>query len=314
MSALQSHNLKERASAVIPPKVLERILLTKVSDLDSLFEDPEVRAAVAGFSPSYLLVALPKSSSTYCTQALARILGATVYKDIVTQDRFSPKDLNISGIVNSRDRLTLSQVHLTATGANLRILRHFRVPMVILLRNLFDAVVSMRDHMNKNPFFSSILIPNDYRQLSEVDKLDYIIDTAVPWMITFYVSWVQAISRGDVETEFFSYEDMVGDPVPFFQKMCAHFGKIASAADIENAIAQVEKSAATRFNVGKSGRGLVELSPAQIARIAAMRITIRESISLGSDFESALARFKIKIGRPDIGGRGRKGAACTVSA
>jgi hypothetical protein len=267
MSAWQPYSFKERASAMIPPNVLERILLAKVSDLDSLFEEPEVRAAVAGFSPSYLLVALPKSSSTYCTQALARIMGAAVYKDIVTQDRFSPKDLNVSGIVNSRDRLTLSQVHLTATGANLRILKHFRIPIVILLRNLFDAVVSMRDHMNINPFFSSILIPNNYGALSEEDKLDYIIDTAVPWMITFYVSWVQAISRGDVETEFFSYEDMVGNPVPFFQKMCARFGKTASATEIEEKIAQVEKSPATRFNVGERGRGSVELSPAQIARI-----------------------------------------------
>jgi len=246
---------------------LGRILLAKVSELDALFENADIRNEVNSFAPSYLLVALPKSSSTYCTQTVAKILGASVYKDIVTQDVFTPKDLSVAGIVNARDYFTVSQVHLVATGANLRILRNFRLPVVILLRNLFDAVVSLRDHMSANTFFSSILIPYQYASLSEEDRLDYIVDTAVPWMITFYTSWVQAISRGDVEAKFFFYEDMVRDPIAFFQKVCGQFGRSVSAADVEAAIAQVDKSPATRFNVGEPGRGLSELSSAQILRI-----------------------------------------------
>ena len=68
MSANLLKSFKQEPSA-IPPKLLERVLLAKVGELDALFEDPEVRAAVAGFGTSNLLVALPKSSSTYCTQA-----------------------------------------------------------------------------------------------------------------------------------------------------------------------------------------------------------------------------------------------------
>lgn len=247
--------------------VIERILLTRISDLDSLNEQPDAHAAIEAFAPSYLLVALPKSSSTYSTMALARILDAVVYKDIVTQDRFTPKDLSVPGIVNVREHVTVSQVHLVATGANLRILRNFRMPLAILLRNIFDVVVSLRDHMNGSQYFSSILIPNAYGKLSDYDKLDYIIDTAVPWMMTFYVSWAQAIARGDVETEFFFYEDMVLEPVPFFRRMCARFGRQVSDADVNKALSLVEKSAATRFNIGKPGRGASELSAAQIARI-----------------------------------------------
>jgi hypothetical protein len=175
--------------------------------------------------------------------------------------------LSLSGIINARDRPTISQLHLTATGANLRILRHFQIPIVILLRNLFDVVTSLRDHMNVNPYFSAVLIPNDYASLSETERLDYVIDTAVPWMITLYTSWVQAQARGDVETEFVLYEDMVRDPVPFFRKICAGFGCPATAADVERGLAQVEKSKATRFNVGRPGRGMAELSTIQIAKI-----------------------------------------------
>lgn len=249
------------------PDAVERVLLSKVSDLDVLFEAPDVRASVAAFAPSYVLVAIPKSSSTYSTQVLAKILGATVYQDLVTQDRCTPKDLSLSGIVNARDRLTISQLHLTATGANLRILRHFRMPIVILLRNMFDVVTSLRDHMNTNPYFSSVLIPNDYASLSETEKLDYVIDTAVPWMITLYTSWVQARARGDIDTAFVFYEDMVRDPVPFFRNICAAFGRPVTIEDVERGLAQVEKSKATRFNVGKSGRGMAELSEDQIAKI-----------------------------------------------
>ena len=246
---------------------IERIALAKVADLDALFDQGEIRAAADGFAPSYVLVALPKSSSTFCTEVLAATLGAAVYKDIVTQDRCTPKDLSIAGIVNGRNRMTLSQVHLVATGANLRILRNFRIPVAILLRNLLDMVVSLRDHMNANPFFSSILIPTDWHALSEADKIDYIIDTAVPWTVTFYVSWAQAIARGDVATTMFHYEDMLRAPLPFFRTICACLGRSVSDGVIERSLAQVEKSEATRFNVGRMGRGREELSAAQIARI-----------------------------------------------
>ncbi len=249
------------------PSAIERIALAKVADLDALFDEREIRTAADAFAPSYVLVALPKSSSTFCTEVLAATLGAAVYKDIVTQDRCTPKDLSIAGIVNGRNRMTLSQVHLVATGANLRILRNFRIPVAILLRNLLDMVVSLRDHMNANPFFSSILIPTDWHGLSEADKLDYIIDTAVPWTVTFYVSWAQAIARGEVATALFHYEDMLRAPVPFFRSICACLGRSVSDGVIERSLAQVEKSEATRFNVGRTGRGREELSAAQIARI-----------------------------------------------
>ncbi|MEX0803105.1 MAG: sulfotransferase domain-containing protein [Candidatus Binatia bacterium] len=249
------------------PSLVETLLLTRVCDLDEAMRDPKLQEFIEGFQPSYLLVALPKSSSTYCTLALAKILDVEIYKDIVTQDVFTPKDLSIPGIVNARNRRTISQVHLTATGANIRIIRNFRLPFVILLRNMLDVVVSMRDHMNVNPFFSSILIPNDYTKLSETEKLDYIIDTAVPWMITFYTSWMQSYLRGDVECEFFFYEDMVRNPVKFFQDVYARFGRQVSTSNLTNVLTEVEKSFETRFNVGVPGRGSAELSRTQIDKI-----------------------------------------------
>ncbi len=249
------------------PDPIERVLLSKVADLDQLFEQPEVRASVASFAPTYVLVAIPKSSSTYSTQVLAKILGLSVYQDLVTQDRCTPKDLSLSAIVNARDRPTISQLHLTATGANLRILRNFQIPVVILLRNIFDVVTSLRDHMNANPYFSSVLIPNNYAALGETEKLDYVIDTAVPWMMTLYTSWVQAEARGDVAADYVFYEDMVRDPVPFFRKIAAGFGRPVGEAEVERGLALVEKSEATRFNVGKPGRGMAELNQDQIAKI-----------------------------------------------
>jgi hypothetical protein len=259
-----------RAPVHVSPSIDEtvmRLLLTRVCDLDDVVAQPVMRDFVAGFKPSYILVALPKSSSTYCTKALSMMLDAEIYKDIVTQDRFTPKDLGVQAIVAKRDRTTVSQVHLVATGANLRIIRNFGLSTVILLRNLFDIVVSLRDHMNVNPYFSSILIPSAYAQMSEADKLDYIIDTAVPWMVTFYTSWMQALARGDLRSEIFSYEEMQKEPVLFFEKMCRSFGRTVDRSRIEFILSQVEKSAATRYNVGVPGRGLAELTSAQIGRI-----------------------------------------------
>jgi hypothetical protein len=255
------------SASAVQPTLLERVLLARPCDLDVLLEDQEIAQFVRGFAPSYVLVALPKSSSTYCTEVLAKILDAAVHKDIVTQDRRTPKDLSVAGIVNGRDRLTLSQVHLTATGANLRLLRVFHIEIAILLRNLFDVVVSLRDHMDDSPYFSSILMPNAYAALGDADKLDYIIDTAVPWAITFYASWAQAIARGDADGGFVHYEDMVREPVRFFRGLSAQLCRGISDATIEQCLAKVGKSEAMRFNVGRAGRGQEELSAAQIGRI-----------------------------------------------
>jgi hypothetical protein len=121
--------------------------------------------------------------------------------------------------------------------------------------------------MNNNPYFSSILIPSAYDQMSEADKLDYIIDTAVPWMVTFYTSWMQAIARGEIRSETFFYEDMQKAPVPFFERMCRCFGHPIDIDRIEGVLSRVERSPATRYNIGIPGRGMAELSQAQISRI-----------------------------------------------
>jgi hypothetical protein len=248
--------------------VITRIALTKVADLDALFAGAAIRRTVADFTPTYILAAMPKSSSTYTTRVLAEILGAQVYKDIVTQDLFTPKDLSLPGVLNGRNQVTVSQVHMIATGANLRITRHFGIGVALLVRNIFDVAISLYDHMEINPFFSSILIPHNYRTLSRERKLGYIIDTAIPWIMTFYTSWVGALERGDAETEFIRYEDLIREPVTYFREICRVMGCEVDDARVERALTLVEKSAENRINVGVSGRGREMLTAEQMDRIA----------------------------------------------
>jgi hypothetical protein len=137
----------------------------------------------------------------------------------------------------------------------------------VLVRNLFDVVVSTRHHLHKeglgggNPM--SWIEPNFLSRPVE-QQLDHLIDLLVPWHLHFYLSWRYS---GRKDLIWLPYEQLFAtDPGAELEQVCRQLSVPCNRAAMEGEGLKER----TRFRAGKSGGGLAELSPAQVERIRAM--------------------------------------------
>jgi hypothetical protein len=213
-----------------------------------------------------ILAASPKSGSTYAARIIAAALGYDIHQEICHQMPFTAKDITLGGIYRKRGEPTVSQLHIFATGANLELIAAFRMRVLVLVRHVEDVIVSLRDHMRSIEYFANIIPPRVLASMSEEARTNYIIDTATPWLLTFYYSWKTAVADGRVEAPFLRYEDMIEDPRSFFNTALAELGGADEQA-VDRALERVKKEPETRFNIGKADRGKTELKKAQRDRI-----------------------------------------------
>src|SRR6187551_3281662 len=124
-------------------------LQQRVPRIDHLPEwRPTVNALARSRPPSILLACMPKSGSSFLSAALAQAAGYPLYQFVYTYDR-NEQDLYLPALVSGLGlpSPTVTQQHVRATGSNLDLTQVFNLRVVLLVRNLFDALVSLRDHI-----------------------------------------------------------------------------------------------------------------------------------------------------------------------
>lgn len=144
----------------------------------------------------------------------------------------------------------IAQHHIRYTDPTRWIMDDYGITPVVLVRNIFDALVSLRDHIKNDAIYMSMGYYNeDMRQWSDEKTADWLIDMVAPWYVNFFVSWQDCPNRLQL-----SFEQIRQDP-----KQCLlDVGNAAkleiSAADCEAAL-EKSKTKPTRLNKGVSGRG-----------------------------------------------------------
>lgn len=216
-----------------------------------------------------VVASMPKSSSTFLTKTFSQLPGFREVWPVhkggrIEQNLYPPSLIDIYGAT------TVSQIHLRATEANVALIKKFEVKPVVLVRDIFDTVVSWYDHMeNESPVGCMFYATDRYFKLSEEERMNMIVDLAIPWYFSFYVSWVEAEAAGAVNPLWLTYTDVTKDTRNSIRR-------ITDFADIQCSDAEIEKcmpaessksSEKVRFNKGVSGRGLSTLSSEQIERI-----------------------------------------------
>jgi Sulfotransferase domain len=237
------------------------------------------RAELADFAPELseaelgrhiFIACMPKSGSTFLKHVLCALTGwreATLtYAFLQNEEELYLPHLRA---VASAD--TVTQQHCRATVPNVQLMQAFAIRPIVLVRNLFDAVVSYTDFFDNgatvNTFFQG-----RWDSLERERRIDLIIDHFVPWYLGFYVSWTDAMARGQLDCMLLRYEDMIADKPGTLERLADFYGLDIPAAECAAAVAAIEgdpDKAKTRFNKGKAGRG-EELSEAQTARIRAL--------------------------------------------
>ncbi len=213
-----------------------------------------------------MFAAMPKTSSTFLSHIMVKLLGyehsyfASSYYNI-EQELYQPR------IVDAFGRGTVVQQHVRANAPNLELLRRYGIRPTVLVRNIFDIVASLRDHLNqeRQDNIPSLYTPAEFRSFSPEFQFDFIVKFYVPWLLSFYTSWVEAERNKQLEFLWIRYEDCLPDYTNTVKKIVDYYSLPVTTEGIEAALRSPSDLATRRFNKGVAGRGISLLSPTKWA-------------------------------------------------
>lgn len=205
-----------------------------------------------------LVACFPKSGSSYISRTLAAILGtefifiAGSKKNKPDREIFLTNEqiLSFEKLEPLSRKSFVSQAHCIATDRNIGLIKYFDITTIVLVRNIFDTCISLRDHILKDANKKQIvaIISSEFPSWPEEKQLDLIVDLFVPWYIKFYVSWYNCSQT------MVTYESMVSNQVEFFRSLLKQCGHEFSKAEIESKL-NLDLQPKGRFNKGVVGRG-----------------------------------------------------------
>lgn len=220
-------------------------------------------------STNIFVACFPKSGSTYLTTLLSEITGFRLrwvaqFAGHNEQDIFEPA-LRYLCLTNS-----VTQQHVKGTCNNVRLLKEYNIKPVILVRNIFDVVLSMHDHIEREDHRGPAgYVHKEFFCMSKEEKLLYIIYVLLPWYFNFYISWRESSKEMDVLWT--SYEELFSNQIDTVSRILSFYNIPVDHDKIQSAMLAM-KSKNTRLNVGVKGRGagLPEMHKEAILNLASV--------------------------------------------
>lgn len=211
------------------------------------------------FTPDQLgrhlfIACVPKSASTFLKNLLLNLTG---YRDLfaVYAAGQNEHELYLPTLREFANVDTVTQQHCRASDANVHLMQAFGIRPVVLVRNIFDSVMSLVDFYNKGAFRTSYF-RNDWPVLDEETKKDLLIENVIPWYFQFVASWDLVEKQKRLEVHWLSYEDLVSDKPSSVTKVLEFYGLGISRRALDQRIGEIESEGRKiRFNKGVTGRG-----------------------------------------------------------
>ena len=217
-----------------------------------------------------VLAAMPKAGSTFLSHTLCALTGYRHYYLACAYDNIE-QEIYLPRVIDAFGSGTVVQQHFKANRPNLDILNRFDIKPVVVVRNIFDLVASIRDHLVKERLdnLPAVYPTGDFLSFSPSRQLDFVIDMVVPWYITYYVSWCHAEKQKQIQFLWAAYEELVADLHAGVRRILDFFGMQKPDAAIVRAIetTRAKPKEQTRLNVGVPGRAYTLLSDSQRERI-----------------------------------------------
>lgn len=209
----------------------------------------------------------PKSGSTFLKNVL---VGVTGFKDLfsVYAALQNEHELDLPQFTKFGKQNTVTQQHSRASEANIQMMQAFAIKPVILVRNIYDSVISLLDFYTKGFTFSTFFDKEEFLQFDEEKKIDLLIEFAIPWYFQFVASWQRAERENRLEIMWLTYEQMIADKTKAVENIFEFYGIQAPEEIIRQKIFEIESDGEkNRFNKGIAGRGKVQLTIAQKEKI-----------------------------------------------
>jgi hypothetical protein len=215
------------------------------------------------------IACMPKSGSTFLKNVLCKITG---HKDCFFFHAHGQNehDLYLPTVLKFSMKNTVTQQHSRASHANVQMMQAFDIKPVVLVRNVFDVVISQLDFY-KGPARINTYHQGGFENLDDEQKIDLLIDYFVPWHLQFHASWLDAEARQRLPVFWLTYETLIADKPYAVEQVLEFYGLKYSRDNIAKTIDSVEAdSRKNLFNKGIAGRGQAGLSEAQKERIRSM--------------------------------------------
>jgi sulfotransferase family protein len=207
----------------------------------------------------YLFVAcMPRTASTFLSEAICELTG---FKRVELADTYAEneQELDVPRLLDAYSYGSVTQQHVLANARTIELMQRYSIRPVVLVRNVFDIVISIRDFLHtegcaKWPTF--FCTDESFRSLDEASQLEQIVELGIPWYFDFFVSWNEAKRRQAVDTLWVTYEDAVADWAGTMAQIATFYGIERDRDAIESALERTRARASSlRLNKGTSGRG-----------------------------------------------------------
>ena len=214
----------------------------------------------------HLLVAcFPKSGSTLLKRLLCETTGFQEgqYCFAFLQNE---QEIYLPLVLESATEDRVIQQHCRATVPNLHILQAFEIKPIVLVRNIFDVLLSWKEFLDKGAHVNTFF-PH-YGELTEEQRLGLVVDDRAPWYLSFFAGWQHAVTSGQIEATWMTYRELTADPQAALEGILDFCGIQADPVRVARATQFVNRdTGATRFNKGKVGRGRNAFTDAQVEQI-----------------------------------------------
>lgn len=222
--------------------------------------------------PLIVVAAAPRSGSTFLSNVISQTTRLRYFR-LCSGYSTNEHDLYLPALCLMNDTGCVSQMHMKGTFHNASLINLFGIKPVILVRNIFDIVVSLaRDLRKKEELpgyeeglngYSFLWLDRATKKLKDNELLDLIIDLAIPWYVNFYVSWYRLCQQQTVNAIWLNYEILMHDKEKTILSIL-EFLNFPLPSTLDKEI--LSKKYAT-FNQGKTGEGLKILSDKQKNKI-----------------------------------------------
>ena len=200
-----------------------------------------------------LLACFPKSGSTYLARVLSLLPGYSK-APLVTGYGRREQELSADKLLAAHRSCGnyVAQHHVRYSAATERLMGQFCLKPVVLVRNIFDTIVSIGDHLrDEPPDIAQACVPADIGEWNDERTFHFIVDMIVPWYFNFFASWSQCDDKLLV-----TYEDIHADVLGVVGRMSDRYGLNLAGDDIRSAVEEANRQGAdTRRNKAVLGRG-----------------------------------------------------------
>lgn len=202
-------------------------------------------------------VAMPKSGSTWISKVIGSHLADRDWKSVwIGGHKKASHEIDLPEIYRLGlldNHIFAEHSHSLASDFNMDMARLFNSKILLQVRSIPDALMSLLDHLGNEGFAHSpvVFYKSEYwAKLDNEQRISFILNFAAPWFIRFWASWYTYLKENsDINCMIVNYDDLLDNPQAAFQNI-ADFCEGSASPNRE-----FSDVSATRKNKAIKGRG-----------------------------------------------------------